>query len=401
MYVNIDCNTHVNPFLKRVCAQKTICAEMLHPFVDQYNGTCVTDLIFDVFCQSSCSKSEIWEDFEDKLNKKTENGIAVDYSNEQAYSDVFRLWNDYGIDYFKVWIDRTYENGINPWISIRMNDCHFPDDKTSWIRDEFFYTAKANGWMLGEKYGYFKNAYDYKVKEIRERMLSYIKEQVERYDVYGIELDFMRDITCFRYLDDDINECTEIMNSFLRNTKKIVTEAEKHHGHGIKILVRLARGIEENKMLGFDASCWAKEGTVDIVVPTPRWASSDSGIPISEWKEFASGIEITAGIETLLSNKDGIVRPVNSAVARGLAASYLASGSDGIYFFNYFSNPDCEQLHSIDNECHPYGRNLAVHTTCGDLDIIYKHPVRFVVIPQLDCFEGTVKPWTPLPVTIG
>lgn len=61
----------------------------------------------------------------------------------------------------ELWIAHCKEIGINPWISFRMGDCHCPDDETSFLRSDFFYTAKKNGWILGDDYGYFKNCLNY------------------------------------------------------------------------------------------------------------------------------------------------------------------------------------------------------------------------------------------------
>ena len=81
MYINIDCNSVVDPFLHHVTENDNITKDMLYPFVDQYIGTCVTDLIFNNYCQSSITKSEVCEDFETKYNKEYENGIKVDYKS--------------------------------------------------------------------------------------------------------------------------------------------------------------------------------------------------------------------------------------------------------------------------------------------------------------------------------
>ena len=95
-----------------------------------------------------------------------------------------------------------------------MNDCHpkplFLDEKIG----HFKKTALDNGWMLGEDYGYFWSCYNYRFKQVRNIFLSYIEEQLSMYDVFGLELDFMREIQCFQYLTDNMDECTEIMNGF-------------------------------------------------------------------------------------------------------------------------------------------------------------------------------------------
>ena len=70
---------------------------------------------------------------------------------------------------------------------------------------------------LGDEYLYYKGAYNYEYEEIREKMLGYIKEQLTRYDVDGLELDYSREIQLFRYLTADMDKCRNIMTEFVEN----------------------------------------------------------------------------------------------------------------------------------------------------------------------------------------
>ena len=70
--------------------------------------------------------------------------------------------------------------------------------------------------------------------------------------------------------------CTGIMNGFIRSFKYIVKQAEEKFGHPIRITVRLTRDIDQSLRFGFDARTWAKEGLVDMIVPSPRWSNVDT-----------------------------------------------------------------------------------------------------------------------------
>ena len=139
------------------------------------------------------------------------------------------------------------------------------DNDTYLIRSQFYYTALKNGWVLGENYGYYKGCYNYAVPEVREKMLSYIREQVTRYDVYGLELDFVREIQCFPHMTADRVECTRIMNGFIRQVKAIVREAEAVHGHPVKIAIRVGRDMTHTLHYGLDPVYWAKEKLFDVL----------------------------------------------------------------------------------------------------------------------------------------
>lgn len=386
LYVNIDESTVTHPFLKRISCRDDFCEEMLYPFIDIYSGMNVTDLMINTFCQLSTTPSEIFTDYIEKYNQKKENGIDVDYTDVYNFANILK--NKHNIDYSAVWFKRCWEKGIRPWLSVRMNDCHEPFEATAYLRSEFFYEAQNNGWMLGEEYGYFRNSFNYSKKEVRAKMLDYIREQIETYDVFGLELDFMREMKCFRYLHEDMDECRNYLTEFISDVRKILNKAEKIHGHYLSLLVRVPRDIEQSRMLGFDVEKFARYA--DVIVPTPRFRSNDSGIRISEWKKAIQCTEICAGIETLLSFDKNLA--ISSAeIISGLAASFLADGSDGIYLYNLFIDPD----NITEPQIHPYVRNTKAISAVGSGNL-YNFPLRFAVINQNDEYiPGTN--WHPLP----
>lgn len=334
--VNLD-DSHWAGFLAGLCQTGNVTEKTLNEYVEWYADTDVTDLFFNIFGQTSDTPTEIMSFRGDTYLQTEQNGKPVDNSMWQGFHDIYY---DYGIDLFELWFAKCRQEGMNPWMSFRMNDCHLPYDETSFLRGNLFYTAKENGWMLGEQYGYYQICLDYSVPEVRRLMLDYIREQVLRYDVYGIELDWLREIFCFDYKDSDSNEICGIMNGFMRDVNAIVREAEEKWGHDIKISARLTRDIEQNYVYGFDAKTWAKEKLVDSITVTPRWSTCDSAMPINYWKTELPGIEIYAGIETLV-NVSNDMSNATPEVVNGYMAQYLTAGADGIYLFNYMkSSPE-------------------------------------------------------------
>jgi hypothetical protein len=94
------------------------------------------------------------------------------------------------------------------------------------------------------------------------------------------------------------------------------------------------------KGLGMDGVTWVREGLVDMLVPTPFWATTDFDIPIELWRErigdAAKSIVLAAGAEILVRAYPA-ARPVEADITstRGFAASCLHRGADAIYLFNY------------------------------------------------------------------
>ena len=381
LIVNAD-DSHWWGFFNELAANGTFDDDSMNAYVMQYAGTGVTDIMFNIFCQSSDVPSKVMTFRGDLYGQTEQNGNPVDYGNYVGLNELFNVQKK---DIFAVWFDACRENGIRPWISLRMNDCHDPDKETSQLRGDLFYTARENGWMIGEEYGYFRNCLNYAVPEVRQIMLDYTREQLLHYDVYGLELDFMREIYCFDYLHADNEETVETMNGFVRDVAAIVKEAEAAHGHEIKFAVRLPRDIDQARVFGFDARAWQKEGLVDAVTVTPRFSTNDSLMPVAEWKTQLPGVEIWAGIETLV-NRQAEGSTASPEVARGYAAQYLTAGADGVYLFNYMSAGSVN------------ARNGEAYDTCTP-DKVFTLPRRHVVTWQDTAPEGW-EPYRPLPLKV-
>lgn len=378
LFLNIDINSTTEPFFAELLARKPLpVKEDLFAFVDAYKDTQVTDVAICCFCQYSRTPSRVFTDAIGKYHQKTENGIAVDYTSHYWGDHVLR--EVCGIDPYEVWFARLREHCIRPWLSVRMNDCHCPDEEACFLRSDFFYEAKKNGWMVGEKYGYYRCCFDYAVPEVRRKMLAYIREQLEQYDVYGIELDFLREIICFDYINNP--NCHAIMTEFLRDVRRTVDEVSARRGHPIAIGLRLMRDIGENKVYGFDADAIAQEKLCDLICVSPRWKSCDSHMPIDAWVKRYPDMPIFAGVETLVIRPAAECHADNETVY-GYAANYLTQGAAGIYLYNYFDEPysDARQ---------------ALYKAAGNINTIPAHR-RHVVTYQDVCPEGC-EPFKPFP----
>ena len=382
-YTNIDINSVTTPFLNRASETDPADKTVLYPFVDQYAGTQLTDVLFDMFCQYAAFDTAAWSTYRDKYAQTEENGVPVDYREQYRGLCAF---HDHGIDPYAVWFARCREVGLTPWISLRMNDCHCPDDEACFLRSDFFYEARDNGWMVGEDYGYYRWCFDYAVPEVRKRMLALVEDVLRQYDADGLELDFQRELICFDYKRR--GDCPRIMTDFVREVRRLTREAEKRRGHPVRLGVRLMRDIEQNLIYGFDAETWVREDLVDLITVSPRWESSDGDMPVEEWKRRFPGIEIAACITDLFLHGTDDVGGTPATVA-GYALRYLTDGADSIYLFNYFMDPVGAD--------HPYDR---INRTCGREETLLDAPRRVIAAYQDVCPEGG-QAWRPLPAEEG
>ena len=390
LFVNIDTDDCGIRFLNRLTAQKRELTESdLYPFIDLYAGSGVTDLLICLSGQYSTSKSRVLSDSVFKYEQTVENGVPVDY--KEKYTGIYTAYKQ-GIDPIKVWLDRCAEMGMTPWMSHRMNDRHCSRDVASNLRPEFFYTARDNGWMLGEKYGSYKTCMNFAVPEVRELWLRYIDEQLSQYNVWGVELDFMREIHCFKYLDEPSS--ADIMTDFIRNVRAVVLRHAEKYGHEIKLGVRLSRSMSESCVFGFDAKKWDSEGLVDMIVVSPRWETNDSDMPIKEWKSRIKNAEIYAGLETL-THPSGIMAQSSADVSRALTNRYLSDGADGMYFFNHYPLPSP----STEEEMLRYERSMESFATCTSIEEAQSKGMRYIVTRQ-DIFPEGYSPYKPLPMKL-
>jgi len=412
MYTNVDVNTVTFPFLCKLNEQEHITPDMLYPFIDVYRHTQITDFVININAKWSCTPSDVFMDYADVYESLTIGGERKDWTDKSvAFKGIYDIQQKHGIDIYAAWIDRCRQVGFTPWISFRMNDCHPASKNKSTSEKDFFVKASQNGWILGDEYGYYGGCFDYSIKEIREYYLDYIKEQTERYDVYGIELDFLREYHCFKYLTADMDECREIMTQFMREVRSITIAAEKIHGHEIKIMIRLPRDIEHCLYYGFDPAAMANEKLMDIVVPAPRFAGSDTGIDVHAWQRALPDVDIIPGIEAAIGVIDGKFVDTSKEIALGIAANYLSYEPKGIYLFNHFITPRfftsffsplCELEERMVTANEPYEKSFAVLACAADYKTIYQSAVRFPIISEgFESCAGYPVMWRPIPAVVG
>ena len=368
-------------------------------YMDTYYKDCgIGDILFNIFCQNSVTPSKIFTDRATKYLQKEENGLPVDYTDCLHLSLLYKSYVEYGFDPAGFFIDYCKKIGIRPWISLRMNDNHYRDQDTGWIRSDFFYEALEKGWLLGKKYRSSYRNYNYAVPEVRQKMLAYLEEQLNAYDVYGIELDFMREPRCVPYFDDP--DCHEAMTEFMREVRAVCGRCEKKWGHPLKIAVRLPRDPETCRKAGYHAEAWAQKGYVDAVCPAGHWICNDTDMPVKAWADLLHpyGVEVWAGMEMNLPHNICICEET----AKAHTAQYAAQGSDRTHIYNlyhpylsyitdlgcWYKTPSVEEIQKV-------------WRVSGDVEKCRKGVRRHVLTEEAPGFQDIYPRWMPLPVKIG
>lgn len=309
---------------------------------DRYADSGISDILYNISFDESAERYE-------RRVEILEDGSAaeVDYSSNMLARASYLIKKNTDTDPYEVWFEECRRDGVNVWLSFRMNDVHCAHERTG--HDEFFYTAKRNGWLIGNaRYDYIvgnistrgsrlwiPNALDYTHAEVRQHFLDIIDRQLGKYDVYGIELDWQRTIWCF---PTDSLDNIRYMDIFMNDVNAIVAKHSQRYGHKIKIMARINRDIDENRYFGFDVRSWAKKGMIDVVCPAGYWGATDTAMPISAWKkelaEFPD-VQIWAGLEChVMINSQW----QSKETLAGQTAAYLSAGADKIYLYNLFND---------------------------------------------------------------
>ncbi len=323
-------------------------AEKMRSYANQFKGSHMTDIMLCLNNSCASFPSKVITSFLDKYHQKIENGIPVDYTGDVALQGFHHMFEVLGIDNIAVEIETFREIGINPWISFRMNDYHDRHAETSPQLPDYYHEHPEirRSTYKPEKYIYqWGRNNDYGHPFVRNMMLAFIEEALERYDPHGVELDYTRELLVFK--DGEEIDGIEIMNEFVRNVHALCVKYGEKYGHKIKLAVRVAPCVEQNYDFGLDVVHWASEGLLDLVTVSGRFESNYNDMPIKLWKSLLSpfGVELAAGIEMYIRPRWGAepVVPSYTTVA-ACAASAYSQGADKIYMYNFFRQFDAPPL---------------------------------------------------------
>ncbi len=256
-------------------------------------------------------------------------GKEIDAHYTQGIGNAKRF-NEKGIDPYAIWLDTLRRNGVEGWISMRMNDCHNVSNPEDPLHNDFWRKNPQFRVVPGGASGL-----DFSHPEVRQHILTLVREFFDRYDMDGFELDWMRSPRYFK--DGRERENAQCLTEIMREAKKIAAEAEKKRGHKIKMAVRIPSRPEFASRLGFDYAGWVDEGLVDMVTVSNFYPVTDSETPVEVWKRLlGSSVRLAAGLELQNGPRPGGRHYRNTPEhVYGFANQFYSRGADAIYLFNH------------------------------------------------------------------
>jgi len=195
---------------------------------------------------------------------------------------------------------------------------------------------------------------DYAVPEVRAKRLAIFREVIERYDVAGATLNFLREPYCVSSPESNAG----LLTDFVRQCRQVLDEVLGGKGIESPILgVLLPWDIEFCRALGVEADRWITEGLLDYVSPSEGWVTHFN-MDIRPWVSAAqgTGCKVYPAIVGLIAHirdsaidfclpreyqkqgdRDGTAKIMPEHV-RGLAHRFYGDGADGLSSFNLYSS---------------------------------------------------------------
>lgn len=323
-------------------------------WVDQYAGTQVRELMLCPNAMRTSYASEVWDPIWRGYDPDGPDDQPLLASLPPEGRTAARRWihtawqlHHDGLDLYALWIARARECGLRPWLSMRMNDVHNVDDEQSFIHSEFWRASPHLRRVPYRFASWMDRAFDYGQAEVRDYHLKLIGELLARYDLDGLELDWMR--FGWHLRPGHEAEGADLLTAFTSQVRRLLDAAEQKRGHAIALGARVPSRPQTALGLGLDAMTWAERGLLDMLVVTPFFATVEPDMPLELWRHLlrGTGTSLAAGLEILLqpypgwqAARDGIFPAQTNSLetVRGAAVSLLDRGADRIYLFNYMDS---------------------------------------------------------------
>ena len=272
-------------------------------------------------------------------------GVIPGASSELLQNNLAALVDD-GHDVMQLYIDRARRVGLGIYASFRMNDAHDnmehrwsdarrsqrkkdrPDlligsavDPRTWVgyADEWRYT-----WQ-----------WDWAQREVRDIFLGRLRETLDRYDLDGIELDFLRHPPFFKAGQGFKNVST--MTEFMREARDAIRSQATRNRKTIRLAARVMASMDYATELGIDTEGWVGEGLVDAIVLASGHPTLENDVARAAAAAEASGVLVYAGFDSVtdtVSPQEGYERNPRT-VTRAVALNGYQHGAAGVHLFNH------------------------------------------------------------------
>lgn len=278
--------------------------------------------------------------FDSKVMTTTWDAVRRPGRRIQPWQNGVVRMHESGLDAYAVWADECRRHGVSPWLSIRMNDVHCVDDLGDAMHSEFWLAHPEFRRVPGAHGKPWEDAaLDFSHREVRDYTVAFIAEALARYDVDGVELDWMR---CSEHLtpgkEASLSGC---LDEVMRRVRAEADAAAKRLGHPVRVAARVISRPDGARRRGTDFVRWAREGWADWIIPCNKWYSTDFNLPYAAWASLVRDANPKALVVPGTDNgfrKTTYRVPLSMAEYSLFADRMYREGAPGIYLFNAFDH---------------------------------------------------------------
>lgn len=235
-----------------------------------------------------------------------------------------------------------HENDLEIFFTHRINDIHdcFIDWELSTFKREHpeYLMGKKGDWQK-----YLESdprrrwaALDFEIPEVRDYLLAIIDDVLARYDLDGIEIDYLRNPLFFRPTREGkpvTNEQVKILTGFQRRIRDLAYKHGNRRGRPILVATRVPVTKRMCRYVGIDIEQWLKEELLDVL--TTAVGCHPFTNPTRELVELGHAHDVPVyPVISESSNRVADQRTIEHW--RGAASNFRHAGADGMYLFNTF-----------------------------------------------------------------
>lgn len=180
---------------------------------------------------------------------------------------------------------------------------------------------------------------NFALPEVRDYHLEIYREILEKYDVDGLQMEFMRGVPFF---DPEQSNKFNHMNKFLTDLKSMMKRLGKEHNKtyklGIAFFTPTSGKYQRPNLItdpfeaGLDVATWVKDGLVDILLPA-TWTAyeADPNRDVDAYREMVVGtpVELYAYVAADIGFRRIHKREIDPEVLHDLAIK-----DSGVFIFN-------------------------------------------------------------------
>ncbi len=226
---------------------------------------------------------------------------------------------DSGTMPLEIFVEEAHRQGMELLAGFRINDRHR-------VHKSFF--EEHPDWMLKD----LGHGVDYSLPEVRDWMFSIVEEVPDRFDVDGIEFNFIRHGYCFP--PATAADQHPIMTDFMRRVRKMLNDIGKRRGRHLLLGVRVPTTLEECRHFGFDLPTWVAEKLIDYVAPTD-YHYTNFNMEVEAFSELTRSSDSCFLYPAIQADVPGNCAIMSLDNYRAAVQNFYGAGADGTSTHNY------------------------------------------------------------------